>query len=219
MRSSAYRKIKRKMRKSIVLKSILMMSVLFILGSAVSAQDTLNTPEAAAKAYFSAMQAGDWTKLASLTHPDALADLKKMFATALKTDTTGDAGKTIFKLKSADEFAALKDEEVLVRLMDFFSSVAPEVKTALTSSTNTILGKVDEGDSTSHVVFRSKSKLENDEVNEVDLISFKKQGGNWRALLTSDLEDMFNRLVDEITPQKEDDKAPAGGAKKPDQKP
>jgi hypothetical protein len=56
-----------------------------------------------------------------------------------------------------------------------------------------------------------------EEVDEVDLISFKKQDSTWRALLPSDIENMLNSLAEEISPpSKEDERgAPAGAGRQP----
>ncbi|HEU0179260.1 MAG TPA: hypothetical protein VFV58_33765 [Blastocatellia bacterium] len=211
------------MIKKPFLKVILILAALSLsTGSTggVFAQAAQDTPESVAKAYFAAMQAADWAKCASLTHPEALASMKRKFAVAINADPSGDAAKTIFKLKSGAEYSQLSEAAIFERLMDFITSIAPDMKTALASSTNTILGRVDESPDLAHVVFRSRTKMEGDEVNEVDLLSFKKQDSTWRALLTSDMEEMLNRLVDEMAPApKEDEKnAPAGG-RRPERKP
>jgi hypothetical protein len=204
------------LKKTFLRLTLILASLSVVTGAtgAVFAQAAQDTPESAAKAYFAAMQASDWAKLASLTHPDALASIKRMFATAIKSDQTGDAAKTIFKLKSAAEYSQLSDAAVFERLMDFITSVEPDMKTALSSSTNTILGKVDESPDLAHVVFRSRSKLAGDEVNEVDLLSFKKQDSAWRALLSSDLEGILSQLADEVAPpQKEEQNTPPGAGR------
>ena len=206
--------------KKTFLKSILILAALAAATGAGFAQAAQETPESVAKAYFAAMQAVDWAKCASLMHPDALASMKRTFATVISADKTGDAGKTIFKLKSAAEYSQLSEAAVFERLMDFITSVAPDMKTALASSTNTILGRVDESPDLAHIVFRSRTKVASEEVNEVDLISFKKQDSTWRALLTSDMEDMLNRFAEEMTPpSKEDEKGAPGGAGRPPRKP
>jgi len=203
--------------KKTFLKSILILAALAAATGAGFAQTSQETPESVAKAYFAAMQAVDWAKCASLMHPDALASMKRTFATVISADKTGDAAKTIFKLKSAAEYSQLSEAAVFERLMDFITSVAPDMKAALASSTNTILGRVDESPDVAHIVFRSRTKVAGDEVNEVDLISFKKQDSTWRALLTSDMEEMLNRFAEEMTPpSKEDEK---GGAGRPPRKP
>jgi len=208
--------------KKTFLRMILILATLSMATGAtcaVFAQAAQDTPESAAKAYFAAMQASDWAKLASLMHPDALASIKRTFATAIKADQTGDAAKTIFKLKSAAEYSQLSDAAVFERLMDFIASVEPDMKTALSSSTNTILGKVDESPDLAHVVFRSRSKLGGDEVNEVDLISFKKQDSAWRALLSSDLEGILSQLADEVAPPQKEEQNTPPGAGRPTRKP
>ena len=206
--------------KRTFLTSILILAALSAATGADFARAAQDTPESVAKAYFAAMQSADWAKCASLMHHDALASMKSTLAAVVNADKTGDAAKTIFKLKSGAEYSQLGEAAVFERLMDFITSVAPDMKTALAASTNTILGRVDEGPDLVHIVFRSRTKLEGVEVNEVDLISFKKQDSNWRALLTSDMEDMLNRFAEEMTPpSKEDEKGAPGGAGRPPRKP
>jgi hypothetical protein len=206
--------------KRTFLRSILILAALSAATGADLARAAQDTPESVAKAYFAAMQSADWAKCASLMHRDALASMKRTFAEVINADKTGDAAKTIFKLKSAAEYSQLGDAAVFERLMDFITSVAPDMKTGLASSTNTILGRVDESPDLAHVVFRSRTKLEGDEVNEVDLISFKKQDSTWRALLTSDMEEMLNRFAEEMTPpSKDDEKGAPAGAGRPPRKP
>lgn len=220
--------MKKPFLRSILILAALSMAIVGAIGGAIggpiggatgggfvhAAQDS---PESVAKAYFAAMHAVDWAKCASLMHPDALASMKSTFATVINADKTGDAAKTIFKLKSGAEYSQLSETAVFERLMEFITSVAPDMKTALASSTDTVLGRVDESPDLSHIVFRSRTKLAGDEINEIDLISFKKQGSTWRALLTSDMEEMLNRIAEEMTPPSKED-APAG-AERPTRKP
>jgi hypothetical protein len=206
--------------KKTFLKSILILAALGLaLGATVSgmAQAAQETPESVAKAYFAAKQASDWAKCAGLMSPDALADLKNAFAEVVKADKSGEASATIFKLKSSAEFSQLSDAAVFERLMDFVTSSSPDAKTILASSTNTVLGRVDEGPNLAHVVFRSRSKIGDDEINEVDLISLKKQGSTWRALLTSDMEAMINQFLESVAPP--EGEPPQPGAGKPSRRP
>jgi hypothetical protein len=206
--------------KRTFLRSILILAALYAATGADFARAAQDTPESVAKAYFAAIQSGDWAKCASLMHRDALASMKRTFAAAINADKTGDSAKTIFKLKSGAEYSQLSEATVFERLMDFITSVEPDMKTALASSTNTILGRVDESPDLAHVVFRSRTKMEGEEINEVDLISFKKQDSAWRALLPSDIENMLNSLAEEIAPpSKEDEKGAPAGAGRPPRKP
>ena len=186
--------------KKLFLKLILTLVALSVAPGASYVQAAQDTPESVAKAYFAAMQAGDWAKCASFMHNDALASMKRTFAAVINADKSGDAAKTIFKLKSAAEYSQLSDAAVFERLMSFIMSVAPDMKTALAASTNTILGKVDEGPDLAHIVYRTQSKQAGADVNEVDLISLKKQGATWRALLTSDMEEMLTKFAEGMAP-------------------
>jgi len=202
--------------KRTFLRSILILAALSAATGADFARAAQDTPESVAKAYFAAMQSADWAKCASLLHRDELASMKRTFAAAVNADKTGDSAKTIFKLKSGAEYSQLSEATVFERLMDFITSVEPDMKTALASSTNTILGRVDESPDLAHIVFRSRTKMEGEEVTEVELMSFKKQDSVWRALLPSDIENMLNSLAEEIAPpSKEDEK----GAGRPTRKP
>jgi hypothetical protein len=200
--------------KKTLLKSILILAALAAASGACLAQDT---PESVAKAYFAAMQASDWAKCASLMHPEALASMKSAFTEVVNADKSGDAAKTIFKLKSATEFSQLSDAAVFERLMDFVSSSSPDMKTVLASSTNAILGKVEESPDLAHVVYRSRSKIGSEDINEVDLISLKKQGSTWRALLTSDMEAMLNQFLESAAPPERE--GPSPGAGRPERRP
>jgi hypothetical protein len=206
--------------KKTFLRSILILAALSAASGADFARAAQDTPESAAKAYFAALRSGDWAKCASLMHRDALASMKRTFAAAIDADKTGDAAKSIFKLKSAAEYSQLSEATVFERVMDFITSVDPEMKTDLASSTNTILGRVDESPDLAHLVLRSRTKMGGEEVNEVDLISFKKQDSTWRALLPSDIENMLNSLAEEIAPpSKEDERGAPAGPGRPPRKP
>jgi len=163
----------------------------------------LDSPEAAAKAYFAAMQAGDWDKCANLLHPDALGSMKRTFATIINADVSGGAAKTIFGLKSSEEFAGLSAATIFERLMNFMVGAVPDMKTALVSSKTTVLGKVTEGADLVHVVYRTQIKMSGVEVSEVELMSFKKQGTTWRGLLTADMEEMVTKLAEGLSGKKE----------------
>jgi hypothetical protein len=206
--------------KKTFLRSILILAALSAASGADFARAAQDTPESAAKAYFAALRSGDWAKCASLMHRDALASMKRTFAAAINADKTGDAAKTIFKLKSAAEYSQLSEASVFERVMDFITSVDPDMKTAMASETNTILGRVDESPDLAHIVFRSRTKMGGEEINEVDLISFKKQDSTWRALLPSDIENMLTSLAEEIAPpSKEDERGAPAGPGRPPRKP
>lgn len=204
--------------KNFLLKSVLALVAGCALAIAASAQTTQETPQSVAKAYFAAIQAGDWEKCASLLHPDALASMKRIFGAIIRADKSGEAAKLVFKLKSNAEYDQLSETEVFERLWDFILSGSPDAKAALAASANTVLGQVTERSDLAHVVYRSQIKIAGAETTQVDLISFRRQGGVWRALLTSDMEEMFTKLAEELASASEE-KSEAPGGKKPERKP
>ena len=201
--------------KNLFLKSILTLITLCISTGAVYAQAAQETPESVAKAYFAAMQAGDFAKCASYMHPEALSSMKRIFGAIVKADKSGETTKALFGLKSVAEYEQMSDAMVFERVWNFISGAEPNVKTVLSSSTNTVLGLVVENPDLAHIVYRTHIKMAGAEMNEVDLISLKKQGANWRALLTSDMEEMFTRFADGLAAASKagDKDAPSGGRK------
>ncbi len=163
---------------------------------------TPESPEVVAKSYFAAMQAGNWDKCAGLLHPEALSSMKRTFAAIIKADESGGAGKAIFGLKNNAEYEQLTGAAIFERLMNFISGAVPDMKMALASSTTTVLGKVAEGTDLVHVVCRSQIKMAGAEASEIEIISFKKSGANWRALLTSDMEEMVNKFAEGLSGKK-----------------
>ena len=203
--------------KKLFLNSILTLAALGVAGVAGYAQEAQDTPESVAKAYFAAQQAGDWAKCASFMHTDALATMKRTFSSVISADKTGEAAKSIFGLKSGAEYAQLSEAVIFERLMTFITSSEPEMRAVLAASTNSVLGKVDESSELTHIVFRTQVKLAGSEMNEVDVISFKKQGSTWRALLTPDMEEMFTKFAEVIAPaKKEGEKSAPARTKRPE---
>jgi hypothetical protein len=194
--------------KKTTLKSILALITLSAITCAGYAQAAQETPESVAKAYFAAMREGDWAKCATFMHPDALASMKRTFAPVINADKSGEAAKAIFGLKSGAEYAQLAEPVIFERLMSFVTNSVPEMKSILASSTTSILGKVDESPTLTHLVYRTLIKVAGAEVNEVELISFKKHGDTWRALLNADMEEMFTKFAEGMTPaSKEEEKS------------
>jgi len=206
--------------KNYFLNSIFALVACFALAATASAQTTQETPESVAKAYFAAIQAGDWEKCASLMHPEALTSMKRIFGAIIRADKSGEAAKMVFKLKSNAEYDQLSETAVFERLWNFILSASPDAKTALAATTNTVLGQVTERSDLVHVVYRTQIKIAGSETTQVDLISFRRQGGAWRALLTSDMEEMFAKLAEGLaSTSKEEEKSSPADGKKPERKP
>ncbi len=194
-------------------KAVCAATLIIVLNTVAFAQ-TPETPESVAKSYFAAMQKGEWGKCASLMHPEALVSMKKTFGSIVKTDKSGEAAKALFGLKSAADFDQLSDAAVFEKLMSFITDAVPDLKTALAASTSTILGQVTEGTELSHIVYRSQIKVGGAEVTQVELISFKKTGMTWRALLTAEMEELFQKFAEGLSSPGDDKSEPPAQAPK-----
>lgn len=182
--------------KSFFLKSILALVACFGLAAAASAQTTQETPESVAKAYFAAMQSGDWAKCASLMHPDYLGSVKRLLSTIIIADESGKWAKKVFGLKSNSDFAQLSEDAVFIRLMRFYTRDEPDMKNSfLAGYINKILGRVDERPDLVHIIYRSQIKLTGAEWSVVRLISLNKDGMKWRVLETREIHDAISQAT------------------------
>ena len=101
------------------------------------------------------------------------------------------------------------------KLMNFITGAVPDLKAALLASTSTFLGQVTENPELAHIVYRTQIKISGAEITQVELISFKKSGSTWRALLTGDMEELFRKFAEGLSNAGEDknDSPPANAPK------
>jgi hypothetical protein len=121
----------------------------------------------------------------------------------------------LFGLKSPAEFDQLSEAAVFEKLMNFITDAVPDLKSALAASTSTVLGQVNESPELAHIVYRTQVKLGGAEVTQVELISLKKSGSNWRALLTADMEELFQKFAEGLSAPGEDKNEPPSPAPAP----
>lgn len=205
--------------KNLFLK-VAQVAILIIALGIVAFSQTPETAESVAKNYFAAMKAGDWAKCASLMNSEALISMKRTFGSIVKADKSGEASKALFGLKSPAEFDQLSETAVFEKLMSFITDAVPDLKSALAASTSAVLGQVNESPELAHIVYRTQVKLGGAEVTQVELISLKKSGSNWRALLTADMEELFQKFAEGLSAPDEDkvelpSPAPAPKTRKP----
>lgn len=150
--------------------------------------DTSETPETVAEHYAAAMRAGDWVALTSLMHPDALRKFRGFFAPIVEENAFGEVGKVLFGVDKAADFAALSDSEVFRRLFGFLASNTPALKEALGGAAMTVIGHVNEGPDTVHLVFRMRVSVQGIAVEKVDVMPMRRHGATWLVLLSGDME-------------------------------
>ncbi|TPW17947.1 MAG: hypothetical protein FD130_457 [Halothiobacillaceae bacterium] len=64
-----------------------------------------------------------------------------------------------------------------------------------------VLGEVKEGNDIAHVVTRTKVSVGEVEVEAMEVVSFKKSGDSWKALMSGKMKGMANQLRAALTQQ------------------
>ncbi|MAE29951.1 MAG: hypothetical protein CMJ87_13365 [Planctomycetes bacterium] len=150
-------------------------------------------PEAAFDAYMATMQANDWDAAATLMHPDALAELHETFIALARKDGAGEVARLFFDVQSAEEVAALTPAQGFVRLMAGLMALKPGMGQAFRDSTAQVIGTVPEGDVV-HVLYRLEMNTSGRPISKLAVSPFRLHDGEWRALLTGELEGLIQAL-------------------------
>jgi len=159
------------------------------------------TPEAAAREYISVMTQGNWSRTARLMHPSALSELKSFFAVLAAADSSAQMLQPIFRVRTATEFDALSPEEVYSRLLTTVTASNPGMREAMLGIRAEVLGSVADGPDHAHVVYRMFMTVDGMQVSRMDVLSFRRSGDRWMALLTGDLRVMAETLTRSLSPR------------------
>jgi len=153
------------------------------------AQASTDTPESVAANYMTAMRAEDWARCATFMHPEALTQLRRIMTPIVAADQSGQVRRQLFNVQNSNEFAQLSDTVVFERLMRAVSTQQPaETRSALANMNTTIIGSISESSDVSHVLYRMQIPVAGATVTKLSVMTFKKHGATWRALLTEDVE-------------------------------
>lgn len=183
---------------------IFALALCFGLQSLAIAQQSQETPESVAKAYMEASRQADWIKAASYMHPDALKQLRDLFAplvAATKSEKEKLEMEGVLGVKDKAEFDKLSDAEVFGKLLGFMSSVTPELKNVLNSSMFDILGNIQESADLTHILYRMTIKVDLPGLKEpismtkLEVISMRRFETSWRAELSGDLQGMAKAMA------------------------
>jgi hypothetical protein len=164
-------------------------AVLFLIcvGGTIPAQTSEVSPETVAERYTAATRAGNWLGAAQLMHPEALSQLKQVFAPLVEV-APQEVGVSFFNVRSKKEYDQLSNVTVFERLMRNFSKQSPETAIALSASDTKIIGHVKEKPDLAHIVYRINTKVGDVSVSKTAVMTLKKDGESWRTLLTGNIE-------------------------------
>lgn len=183
---------------------IFAMALCFGLQGLALAQQSQETPESIAKAYMEASRQADWIKAASHMHPDALKQLRELFLPIIasaKSEKDKQELGAVLGVKDKAEFDKLSDAEVFGRVLGLMSSVTPELKNVLNSSTFDIIGNVQESTDLLHILYRMTIRLDLPGLKEpmsmtkLEVMSMRRFENSWRVELSGDLRGIAEAMA------------------------
>lgn len=165
---------------------------LVLSAGAAAAQET---PEAVALRYFESMRANDLAANAALMDPEALASLKRTFTPLVELDTQGEVMRMLFGVGSRAEYDALAPAALYQRFLTTVMNLQPDMRAVMAGSTAQVIGRVDEGADTSHVVYRIGMEIEGARMSKIETISLRRTPAGWRTMLSADVENFVSALM------------------------
>jgi hypothetical protein len=132
--------------------------LLVLLGAPVawpsSAQAPDDAPQQVTSRFVAAMRAGDWHGMAVLMHPDALRQMRELLAALFEAPNADDVRQQLLGVTTLAEARAMSDTAVFAAVMRVMGERDAGLAAVLRSAQVEILGRVDEGRDTTHVVYR-----------------------------------------------------------------
>lgn len=135
-----------------------------------------------------------WQGLAERLHPDALAYLRLSVEITVDADSSGWALQELLGgVPDRAAFDALSDSEVLVRVMSGVEHEVPGLFSSLVSRRSEILGQVDEGPDTAHVVYRIVTIADGAEP-QVRALTLTRVGQRWLVRFAEEIDVLHTAL-------------------------
>ncbi|HKX27695.1 MAG TPA: hypothetical protein VJ302_08380 [Blastocatellia bacterium] len=190
----------------ILLRTILIITCSLFSSAAGSAQEKApEQPEEVAKAYVEATRAADWSRCAGLMHPEALQQVRELFAPLV--DMAGKSAKDdkemelVLGVKNQAEFDRLSGTEVFARFLGLLTRVSPELKGVLGSSSFEIVGRVQEHPDLVHIVYRMQINLPGPNLRaavpftKLSVLTMRRSEQAWRVELSGDLRGVIQSMA------------------------
>lgn len=182
-------------------KAVLFYVVLLAVSLAAFAQNAApsasDSAETVIQGYLQALKSGQYLKAAELMHPEALEKFRGTILPLVEETAAGDGEESLLPLfRDVPDIAALRKLSPPEFFAAFFGGMVdavPGMAEGLGSGNITPLGSVPEGD-TLHFVCRTSVSMDGLDLSEMEVVSLKRSGGNWRVLLSGEMEGIAQAL-------------------------
>ena len=152
------------------------------------------SPEEAASDFTQAMRSRDWDRLSSLMHSDALSEFRGMLRPVIHLPEAGDFRRALFGSLDIETIRDLSDAEFFAGFMGAMFSQTPMIGEVLEGAKMKVIGRIMEGE-TAHVVSRLQMSVDEIDISKIEVMSFRQEGGDWRAMLTGDVSSVATAIA------------------------
>lgn len=179
-----------------MLRPILLLAIACAVGTAavpvLDAQTRGESPEQAATRYTNALRDTNWTEVADLMHPIALAQLHGMLRPLLECPSPAldPVRQRFLGVSSSKAAARLSDTVVTIRFLRSIMGQVGGLGAVFRTATVQPLGHVMEGPDTAHVVVRLRFTVDSLPMSTIDVFSMARYHSTWRALLKGNVAAM-----------------------------
>ena len=147
---------------------------------------TVETPEQVTERFVAAMRAADWNGMASLMHQNALKEMRQLLSGVFEAPNGAQIRQQLLGVTTVQQAQALSDTAVFASLMRMTTQDA-DVAELLRSAKVEVLGHVNEGADTVHVVYRMAMTINGIPITKMDVMSLARSPVGWRGLLKGDV--------------------------------
>jgi len=147
---------------------------------------TVETPEQVTERFVAAMRAADWNGMASLMHQNALKEMRQLLSGVFEAPNGAQIRQQLLGVTTVQQAQALSDTTVFASLMRMTTQDA-DVAALLRSAKVQVLGHVNEGADTVHVVYRMAMTINGIPITKMDVMSLARSPVGWRGLLKGDV--------------------------------
>ena len=152
----------------------------------VAPAQTAETPEQVTDRFIAAMRATDWQGMAALMHQNALKEMRQLLAGVFEAPNAGEIRQQLLGVTTVQQAKAMSDTAIFAALMRLTTQDA-DVAALLKSAKVQVLGHVNEGPDTAHVVYRMAMTINGIPITKMDVMSLARSPVGWRGLLKGDV--------------------------------
>lgn len=141
-------------------------------------------------AYTEAFAALDVERAATYMHPEALEGIKTLVLDIAKLDTTGLMLGMMFGVDQAT-VQEMDGTAVYKSLIGAVMRLQPQMEAMMSGMQAVLIGHVNESEDLVHVLTRTRLTVMGEPLEQVQMLSLKRDGDTWKMLLDSEYEAMM----------------------------